>query len=123
MKRYGQARRRDNLAAWLALALAAALAAAGLALASPARADDVEQYLDALHERGIYAGSGDGTLVQAGMQVCDLIEAGMSPLAVAAKVYRETDASISAEDAGYIVGVAIGGLCPEYAYLVKGQLV
>lgn len=95
-----------------ALLIGAALTAA------PARADDVQRYLDLLHQRGISAGSGDGTLVQAGMQVCDLIAAGWSPLAVATKVYRETDSTISAGDAGYIVGAAIGGLCPEYADLV-----
>ena len=84
-----------------------------------AKADDVQRYLDVLHEHGITAGSGDGTLVQAGMQICDLIEAGWSPMAVAMKVYRETDSTISGEDAGYIVGAAIGGLCPEYAGAVS----
>lgn len=98
--------------------MTAALMTAGLLLATPASADDVQRYLDALHERGISAGSGDGTLVQIGMQICDLLEAGWTPVGVAKKVYRETDTSISADDAGYIVGVAIGGLCPEYAGMV-----
>lgn len=95
--------------------LVAALVAGGVALAPPAQADDVQSYLDVLHERGITARSGDGTLVQMGMQICDLIAAGNSPVSVAAKVYRETDSTISAGDAGYIVGAAIGGLCPEFS--------
>jgi len=95
-----------------------ALAAMGIALAPPAMADDVDLYLDVLHERGITADNGDGTLVQVGQEICDLIEAGRSPMSVAAQVYRETDNSISSGDAGFIVGAAIGGLCPEYAGLI-----
>ena len=96
-----------------------ALAAMGIALAPPAMADDVVGYLEMLHERGITADNGDGTLVQVGQEVCDLIEAGRSPMSVAAQVYRETDNSISSGDAGFIVGAAIGGLCPEYAGLIR----
>ena len=99
--------------------LAALLAGVAVLTAAPAGADDVQGYLDALHERGIGAGSGDGTLVQAGQQVCDMIESGMTPMATAMRVYRDTDASIDAEDAGFIVGAAIGGLCPEYVSLVR----
>lgn len=95
-----------------------ALAAVGIALAPSAQADDVELYLEVLHDRGITASSGDGTLVRVGMEICDLIAAGFPPMTVAAKVYRETDDSISSGDAGYIVGAAIGGLCPEYARMI-----
>lgn len=94
------------------------LVAVGVALAPTAQADDVQRYLDLLHERGITAGNGDGTLVQVGQEICDLIEVGRTPLSVAMQVYRETDSTISAEDAGYIVGAAIGGLCPEYLSLI-----
>ena len=94
------------------------LAAVGIALAPPAMADDVQGYLEILYGRGITASSGDGTLVQVGQEICELIESGVPPMAVAAKVYRETDDSISAGDAGYIVGAAVGGLCPEYAGLI-----
>ena len=96
-----------------------ALAAVGIALAPPAMADDVERYLEILHERGITASSGDGTLVQVGTDICDLIASGRTPMSVAAQVYRETDDSISAGDAGYIVGAAVGGLCPEYSGLIQ----
>ena len=95
-----------------------ALAAVGIALAPPAMADDVNMYLEILHERGITADNGDGTLVAVGQEICDLIESGRSPMSVAAQVYRETDNSISSGDAGYIVGAAIGGLCSEYAGLI-----
>lgn len=98
--------------------IVAALMAAGLALAPPARADDVELYLEVLHERGITHNQGDGTLVQVGQQICDQISYGRTPMSVAAELYRETPASISVEDAGYIVGAAIGGLCPEYVRLI-----
>lgn len=98
---------------------AAAMAAGSLFLAAPAGADDVQGYLDALHSQGIGANSGDGTLVQAGMHVCNLIESGMTPMATAMEVYRQTDASIGYEDSGFIVGAAIRGLCPEYMSLVR----
>jgi len=94
--------------------LMALLAGAAVLTAAPAGADDVQRYLDALHDRGIGASSGDGTLVQAGMYVCDLLDTGMTPMATALKVYRETDTSITHEDAGFIVGAAIAGLCPEF---------
>ena len=88
-------------------------------LAAPvAQADDVEFFLDKLHQRGIYASGGDSTLLRAGLEVCDQLESGRTPLQVAAFVYRNTDHSISSGDAGYIVGAAIGGLCPEYKGLV-----
>ena len=119
MRRYRQASRRDNLAAWLGLTLAAVMGSIGLMLAAPAKADDVQLYLDALHERGIYHDDGDGTMVQVGQEICDQIGLGRSPLSVAMQVYRSTPPSISAEDAGYMAGAAIGGLCPEYASLVR----
>ena len=97
----------------------AAVVVGGVVLAPPAGADDVQGYLDALHSRGIGANSGDGGLVRAGMQVCDMIGSGMTPMATAMQVYRDTDASIDAEDAGFIVGAAIAGLCPEYVSLVR----
>ena len=46
--------------------------------------------------------------------MCDLLDTGMTPMAVALKVYRDTDTSITHEDAGFIVGAAIAGLCPEF---------
>ncbi len=95
------------------------LFAGAVALAPSAQADDVQGYLDALHERGIVNYSGDGTLVQAGMYICDQIATGRTPMSVAMEVYRDTDVSIDHEDAGFIVGAAIGGLCPEFAHLVQ----
>lgn len=94
--------------------LAALTVGVAILTAAPAQADDVQGYLDALHERGISASSGDGALVAAGMYVCNLLDAGMAPLAVAMKVYRETDVTIDHGDAGFIVGTAIAGLCPEH---------
>ena len=93
----------------------AVLMVGGVITAPPAGADDVQGYLDALHRRGITASDGDGTLVQVGQEICELIALGRTPLSVAMQVYGETPASISAGDAGYMVGAAIGGLCPEYA--------
>ena len=95
---------------------------AGLAfsLSPEAEADDVQAYLDALHERGIYHDDGDGTMVAVGQGICDMIESGQPPILVARDVYRETPPDISAEDAGYIVGAAVAGLCPEYLYLIPG---
>lgn len=97
----------------------AAVVVGGVVLAPPAGADDVQGYLDALHSRGIGANSGDGGLVRAGQQVCDMIESGMTPMATAMHVYRQTDTTIDHEDAGFIVGAAIGGLCPEHAWMVR----
>jgi len=105
----------NRIAVSLIVLVVGAFGFLGLAIA---KADDVEKYLEILRDRGIWATTGDGTLVRAGLEVCDLIELGRTPQSVAAQVYRETDASISAGDAGYIVGAAIGGLCPEYAGLI-----
>lgn len=92
-------------------AMFAVLIALGVALGTPARADDVQNYLDALHSRGITAGHGDGTLVTAGEAICDYISQGHTPLEAAQQVYQKTDASINANDAGFIVGAAIANLC------------
>lgn len=104
----------------LAVALIALVVGAfgflGMAIA---RADDVQGYLDVLHEMGFYHQDGDGTLVRIGMDICERIEDGWAPMAVAREVYRYTPAEISPSDAGYIVGAAIGGLCPEYAGLIS----
>ena len=105
----------NRIAVALIVGVVGAFGFLGMAIA---KADDVQRYLDILHDRGITAVDGDGTLVQVGMEICDLLDAGRTPRSVAAQVYRETDTSISAGDAGYIVGAAIGGLCPEYAGMV-----
>jgi len=101
----------NRLAVTLIVAVVGAFGFLGMATA---KADDVDRYLEILSDRGIYAGDGEGTLVQVGMEICDLVEAGRSPMSVAEQVYYETDSTVSAGDAGYIVGAAIGGLCPEY---------
>jgi hypothetical protein len=101
--------------AWLFLACTIIGAAAGI---GTARADSVQNYLDALHSRGISAGHGDGTLVAAGQEVCDYIADGYTPMKVAEKVYYATDSTIGAEDAGFIVGAAIANLCPVYLDLI-----
>lgn len=94
--------------------MAAVVVAGSLGLAAPAHADDVQGFIDALHSRGIAAGHGDGTLVAAGQIVCNYIGEGHTPMQAAQEVYVQTDSSIDAEDAGYIVGSAIRYLCPEY---------
>ena len=88
--------------------------AAGVAAAPVAHADDVQLYLDLLHDRGISAGSGDGTLVRAGLEICDRLDAGRSAMSIAREIYAKTDVSITSEDAGAIVGAAVRGLCPEH---------
>lgn len=94
--------------------VAAALAvAAAVTFAPVAQADDVQNFIDRLHSRGIYAGQGDGSLVQAGQEVCGYLDQGYTPMQVAEEVYRRTDNSIDGYDAGFIVGAAIANLCPE----------
>lgn len=88
--------------------------AAALVTAPQARGDDVQLYLDLLHSRGIWAARGDGTLVRAGLEICDRLDVGRTPMSVAREVYAKTDESITSEDAGFIVGAAIRGLCPEH---------
>lgn len=96
-----------------------ALAAAAAILFAPtARADDVQGYLNALEGQGIYASSGEGTLVMAGQMVCNDLSEGSTPMQTARKVYQSTDASFSSEDSGYLVGAAIAALCPEYLYMI-----
>ena len=102
-------------------AIAAVLGAVALTAAPTAHADDVQSYLETLRERGIYAKSGDGMLVAAGQMVCNAIEGGMTPYQAAKRVYAATNSSITAGDAGYIVGAAVVGLCPEYLPLMDGD--
>ena len=102
-------------------AIAAVLGAVALTAAPTAHADDVQSYLETLRERGIYAKSGDGMLVAAGQMVCNAIEGGMTPYQAAKRVYAATNSSITAGDAGYIVGAAVVGLCPEYLWLMDGD--
>lgn len=112
---------RPNKIRRLAAAAALGAAAAAIWVAPEAKADDVQTYLEVLEERGIYAKSGEGTLVMAGQMVCNGIENGYTPMQMAEKVYYATDSSITAGDAGYIVGAAVAGLCPEYLYLMEGN--
>lgn len=95
-----------------------ALVVSGTVWASPAQADDVQGFLNALHSRGITAGHGDGTLVTAGQLVCEYLDEGYTPMQAAREVYINTNASIGAEDAGFIVGSAIRYLCPENLDLI-----
>lgn len=97
-----------------------AVAATALAAAPEAKADDVQAFIEILRERGISARSGDGSLVAAGQFVCTGIGEGYTPMDMAQFVYENTDNSITMEDAGFIVGAAVGGLCPEYSYLIEG---
>ena len=102
-----------------AFGLAIGIACAATILAAPAHADDVAGYLDALHSRGIYSHDGDnGDLVVYGEALCEGLAAGYTPLQEAAIVYRNSDTTIDAEDAGFIVGAAIANLCPEFLYLI-----
>ncbi len=80
---------------------------------------DVQSYLDALHSEGFYHEDGDGMLVSIGMDICEYLGDGWPPMAVAREVYRNTPAEIDPGDAGYIVGAAIGGLCPQYAGMIS----
>jgi len=100
--------------------VAALMGAAALFAAPVANADDVGFYLDKLHQRGIYGSDGDRSLLRAGLEVCNQLDNGKTPMQVASMVYAYTDESIDSGDAGYIVGAAIGGLCPEYSSLVSG---
>ncbi len=104
-----------TLAAAAIIAAPAAQASPGLA---PETEDNVAAYLYVLHKRGISASSGDSNLVANGEKICRLIGNGRSPMSVALTVYRNTDASITAEDSGYIVGAAVTNLCSEYRYLL-----
>ena len=99
-----------------------ALTATALAAAPVAQADDVEMFIDILRDRGIYSKNGEGSLVSAGQEVCNGIEMGYTPMEMAEYIYENTDNSITAGDAGYIVGAAIAGLCREYAYMVEGNV-
>ena len=102
-------------------AIVAVLGAVALTAAPTAHADDVQSYLETLRDRGIYAKSGDGMLVAAGQMVCNAIEGGLTPYQAAGRVYTATDVSVTAGDAGYIVGAAVAGLCPEYLPLMGGD--
>lgn len=96
--------------------LLAAMLTLGMAVGVQAHADtdDVQNYIDALHSRGITAGHGDGTLVAAGQEVCNFVADGYTPMQTAEKLYYATDSTIDSGDAGFIVGAAIANLCPEY---------
>ena len=100
----------NRLAVALILLVVGAFGFLGLATAKA----DVQGYLDTLHGHGFYHDDGDGRLVALGMDICDAVGEGWSPLSVAREVYQSTPAEIDSGDAGYIVGAAIGGLCPQY---------
>lgn len=90
---------------------ALALGAAALMGAGAAHAD-ASEYLDALHGMGFYnATEGDAGLLRSGYRICTQLEAGFTPSEVAARLYRNTDSSVSRADALSVVAVAMADLC------------
>jgi hypothetical protein len=93
----------------------AALAAVGIALASPAAADvNDDAYIDALHDVGISNSTGDQALIVQGHEIAyDLEHGTRTPMAEAALVYAITDISFGTEDAKNMVRIATHYYAPE----------
>jgi hypothetical protein len=90
------------------LVLATAVFAFGMALASPAYADDAEFY-DALEAGGIVAD--DGALAM-GHAVCTEIAAGVPEGTTVVSIYTNTGDDITAEHAQVLYDAAAANLCP-----------
>lgn len=80
----------------------------------PAMPSDEELYVATLDIQGVYYSAPDAA-VAAGRAACDSLDAGMSFYAVGMSA---VGAGYSPEDAGYIVGAAIGAFCPEHEDLI-----
>lgn len=95
------------------VALGAGIAAAVLH-APPAHADS-SSFLDSIHELGWYNRvSGDVGLLNQGYAVCAAMDDGANGVQVARAIYANTDLSVSIDDAGEFVIVAVENLCPYH---------
>lgn len=90
--------------------LATAGAAVSVALASPAFADQ-QAFIDSMNVLGFRFYGGDAAILEAGLSVCEALDAGQSRFTVAKRVYQATPDSVSSIDAMNIVILAESELC------------
>lgn len=88
------------------------LAAAGLVFAPVVHAD-AQSFIASLRAHGWTADGGDYHLLRNGNMVCSMLsEPGVNGLDVAASFYRNTDSSVSYNDAAEFVLLSVQHLCP-----------
>lgn len=98
------------------LIVAASIGGAAVGLSVPAKAD-AGGYIMALDAQGITYSS-ELAAVQAGRSLCDAMDAGATFNTAALIVMRNS--SLDGFNAGFVVGAAIGALCPWNSYKLDG---
>ena len=99
-----------NIMKKYAIALAAAATAVSVALAGPAHADQ-QGFIDAMHALGFIFYGGDAATLEAGLSVCEALDAGQPRFFIVERIYNATPASVDARDAMNIVILAESELC------------
>lgn len=106
------------------VATAAALTAVTAAVfgSAPAHADAaINNYINYLHDQGIGFNGSDARMIEAGLDICDAISAGRSPISLAKRIYLESDGVSSTETSVTIVVASVLMLCPEYTPMLPGS--
>ena len=108
-----------NRFAKAAVLAGAASVALGLA---PAHADtSIDNYISYLDEQGIGFHGSNARMIQAGLDICDSISSGHSPVSLAKGIYLESDDVSSMKTSITIVVASVMMLCPEYTHLLPGS--
>ncbi|UDL15992.1 membrane protein [Microbacterium phage Pumpernickel] len=87
--------------------------------AAPEASSDEQAYLDFLRQEAYFKNIDDGTLLTAGYAICDAIGAGET---IDGLFYTADQNGIPGYEAGYLIGSAVAGLCPEYTSVVEDYL-
>jgi hypothetical protein len=98
------------------VAAAAATAAIGLAVATPANAYSGDyQFVSDVVDAGFSNPNGNYIMVGQGHGVCNAIAAGYRPIAVAHTLWLDTQ--LDAYGAGQFTAIAVSDLCPQFSAL------